>query len=83
MLIWLWNHKEWILLFPLFIALADGIRRRRIAMARGSQRAAMDQQRPKILVLPAWTGELPIKSVATELPRLGGVSFFGCVVQTQ
>ncbi len=74
MLIWLWHNKEWILLgcgFALFIALADWVRRGGLAVARFSQRSPMDQPRPEILVLSAWAGELPIKSVATALPRLG------------
>jgi hypothetical protein len=68
MLIWLWNHKEGISLvcgLALFMALADWIRRRRLPMASPSQRSAMDQHRPKLLVLPVWAGELPIKSIAT------------------
>ena len=83
MLIWLWNHKEWILFFSLFIALADGVRRRRLAMARRSQLAAMDQQKVRIRVLPAWAGELPTKSVAVELPRLGGDSVPTCLARFQ
>ena len=84
MLIWLWNHKGGILFgcgFALFIALADWIRRRRLAMARSSPRSAMDQHAPKILVLPAWAGELPIKSVATALPRLGSDSIPTCLAR--
>ncbi len=84
MLIWLWNHKAGILVgfaLALFVALADWIRRRRLAIARSSQRSAMDQRRPKILILPAWAGELPIKSVATALPRLGSDSIPTCLAR--
>lgn len=84
MLIWLWNHKEWILLgcgLALLMALADWIRRRRLAMVRSSQRSGMDQHGPKILVLPAWAGELPIKSLAAALPRLGSDSIPTCLAR--
>jgi hypothetical protein len=84
MLIWLWNHKEGISLvcgLALFMALADWIRRRRLPMASPSQRSAMDQHRPKLLVLPVWAGELPIKSIATALPRIGSDSIPTCLAR--
>jgi hypothetical protein len=84
MLIWLWYHKEGISLgsgLALLMALADWIRRRRLAMARSSQRSARDQHAPTILVLPAWAGELPIKSVAAALPRLGSDSISTCLAR--
>jgi hypothetical protein len=84
MLIWLWNHKEWMLLgcgLALFMALAEWIRRRRVAMVRSSRRGGMDQHEPKILVLSAWAGELPIKSLATAIPRLGSDSVPTCLAR--
>ena len=84
MLIWLWNHKEWILLgcgLVLLIALADWVGRRRVAMVRSSRRSGMDQHGPKIMVLPAWAGELPIKSLATGIPRLGSDSVPTCLAR--
>jgi hypothetical protein len=42
--------------------------RRRLAMAGPSQRSAMHQHRPEILVLPARAGELSLKPLAAPLP---------------
>ena len=84
MLIWLWNHKAGISLgsgLALFMALAGWIRRSTLAPARRSQRSAMDQHKPTLLVLPAWTGELPIKSVAMALPRTGSDSIPTCLAR--
>lgn len=84
MLTWLWYHKEGILLgsgLALLMAVADWIRRRRLARTRSSQHPVRDQHGPKILVLPAWAGELPIKSVAAALPRLGGDSIATCLAR--
>jgi hypothetical protein len=84
MLIWLWNHKGGISFgcaLALFIALAYWIRRRRLTVAGSSQLSAMAQQGAKILVLPACSVELPIKSVATALPRLGSDSIPTCLAR--
>ena len=61
MLIWLWNNKVEILLgsgMALLSALADWIRRRKLATAGTSQHSAMEQHRPRLFVLPTWAGEL-------------------------
>ncbi len=76
--------QGWILLglgLALLIALADWIRRRRLARTRSSQGSRTDQHGPKILVLPAWAGELPIKSLATAIPRLGSDSIPTCLAR--
>src|SRR5271165_4803888 len=83
MLNWLGNHQVWLLFgcgIALLIALADWIRRRRLARAGSPQRSAMHQHR-EILVLPAWAGELPVKSFAAPLPRLGRDSIPTCLVR--
>ncbi len=84
MLIWLWNQKGWILSgcgVALFMGLADWIRRRRVAMAGSSERSAIRRHRPEIIVLPAWAGQLPIKSLGAPLPRLGCDSIPTCLAR--